>query len=164
MNLSDLFRRWRALTHKNELDQELDEEVQFHLERDVERNVKSGMSLEEARYAALKSFDRLEQSKEECRSARGVEFIENIVRAVTYSIRVLLKSYAFTSVVMLTLALGIGANTAIFSFANGILLRPLPYPQSDRLAVIEETAPRTGITNMGVAYPNFLDRRDQNPD
>ncbi len=162
MNLSDLFRRWRALTHKNEMDQELDEEMQFHLQRDVERNVKSGMSLEEARYAALKSFDRVEQSKEECRSARGVGLVENVVRDVTYSLRVLLKSYAFTIVVILTLALGIGANTAIFSFANGILLRPLPYPQSDRLAVLEETAPKQGIRNMGVAYPNFLDWRDQN--
>jgi hypothetical protein len=59
MNLSDLFRRWRALTHKDEMDQELDEEMQFHLERDIEQKVKSGMTLEEARYAALKSFDRL---------------------------------------------------------------------------------------------------------
>ena len=162
MNFGDLFRRWRALTHKNEMDHELDQEMHFHLERDVERNVKSGMSLEEARYTALKSFNRLEQSKEECRSARGVELVENIVRDVSYSLRVLLKSYAFTIVVILTLALGIGANTAIFSFANGILLRPLPYPQSDRLAVIEETAPKQGIRNMGVAYPNFLDWRDQN--
>ena len=162
MNLSDLLRRWRALINKNEMDHELDEEMQFHLERDIERNVKSGMSLEEARYAALRSFDRLEQSKEECRSARGVGLIENIGRDVTYSLRVLLKSYAFTIVVVLTLALGIGANTAIFSFANGILLRPLPYPQSDRLAVIEETAPKIGILNMGVSYPNFIDWRDQN--
>jgi putative ABC transport system permease protein len=162
MNLGDLLRRWRALTHKNELDQELNEEVQFHLEREVERNVKSGMSVEEARYAALKSFDRLEQSKEECRSARGVGLIENIVRDVTYSLRVLLKSYAFTIVVILTLAVGIGANTAIFSFANGILLRPLPYPQSDRLAVIEEMVPNQPVPNIGVAYPNFLDWRDQN--
>jgi len=160
MNLSDLLRRWRALTHKNELDHELDEEMQFHLQRDMERNVKSGMNAEDARYAALKSFDRFEQSKEECRSARGVGFIENVVRDVSYSLRVLLKSYAFTIVVVLTLALGIGANTAIFSFANGILLRPLPYPQSDRLAVLEETSP--GIQNMGVSYPNFLDWRDQN--
>ncbi|HKU74129.1 MAG TPA: ABC transporter permease [Pyrinomonadaceae bacterium] len=162
MKLSDLFRRWRALTHKNEMDQELDEEMQFHLQRDVERNVKSGMSTEDARYAALKSFDRLEQSKEECRSARGVGLIENIVRDVTYSLRVLIKSYAFTIVVILTLALGIGANTAIFSFANGILLRPLPYPQSDRLAVLDETAPKQGIESLSVSYPNFLDWRDQN--
>ena len=151
MNLSDLSRRWRALTNKNEMDQELDEEMQFHLQRDIERNVKSGMSTEEARYAALKSFDRLEQSKEECRSARGVGLIENVVRDVTYSLRVLLKSYAFTIVVILTLALGIGANTAIFSFANGILLRPLPYPQSDRLAVLDETAPQQGIESLSVS-------------
>ncbi len=162
MNLSDLLRRWRALTRKDEMNQELDEEMQFHLERDVERNVKSGMSPEDARYAALKSFNRLEQSKEECRSARGVGLIENIVRDVSYSIRVLTKSYAFTIVVILTLALGIGANTAIFSFANGILLRPLPYPQSDRLAVLDETAPKQGIASLAVSYPNFLDWRDQN--
>src|ERR1700741_2859093 len=162
MNLSDLLRRWRALRHKDELDHELDEELQFHLERDIERKIKSGMSPEAARYAALRSFDRVEQSKEECRSARGVGLIENLVRDVTYSLRVLLKSYAFTFVVILTLALGIGANTAIFSFANGILLRPLPYPQSDRLAVLDETALKRGVTSMGVSYPNFLDWREQN--
>ena len=162
MNLKDLLRRWRALTHKEEMEQELDEEMKFHLERDIERKVKSGMRPEEARFAALRSFDRLEQSKEECRSARGVGLIENLVRDVTYSLRVLLKSYAFTIVVILTLALGIGANTAIFSFANGILLRPLPYPQSDRLAVLDETAVKRGITSMGVSYPNFLDWREQN--
>src|SRR4029453_15413306 len=94
--------------------------------------------------------------------ARGVELIENTVRDVTYSLRVLLKSYGFTVVVILTLALGIGANTAIFSFANGILLRPLPYPQSDRLAGLDETALKRGIDSMSVSYPNFLDWREQN--
>ncbi len=84
------------------------------------------------------------------------------LRDVSYSLRVLLKNYAFTIVVVLTLALGIGANTAIFSFANGILLRPLPYPQSDRLAVIQETALKRGIESMSVSYPNFLDWREQN--
>src|SRR6185369_2774183 len=162
MNLSDLLRRWRALTHKDEMNQELDEEMQFHLQRDIERNVKSGMNAEDARYAALKSFDRLEQSKEECRSARGVGLIENVIRDVSYSLRVLLKNYAFTIVVILTLALGIGANTAIFSFANGILLRPLPYPQSDRLAVLDETSRKEGGDTIGVSYPNFLDWREQN--
>ena len=162
MNLSDLLRRWRALIHKDELEHELDEEMQFHLDRDIEQKVRSGMTPEDARYAALKSFDRVEQSKEECRSARGVGFIENILRDVSYSVRVLLKNYAFTIVVILTLALGIGANTAIFSFANGILLRPLPYPQSDRLAVLDETALKRGIDSMSVSFPNFLDWREQN--
>src|SRR5918998_744153 len=120
------------------------------------------MTPEAARYAALKSFSRVDQSKEECRDARGVGLIDNLLRDVTFSVRILLKNYAFTIVVILTLALGIGANTAIFSFANGILLRPLPYPQSDRLAMLDETAPIRGIDSMGVSFPNFLDWREQN--
>ena len=162
MSLSSLLRRWRALTRRDEMEQELDEEMRFHLDRDIEQNIKSGMTPEDARYAALKSFGGVDQSKEECRNARGVELIENTVRDVTFSLRVLLKSYGFTIVVILTLALGIGANTAIFSFANGILLRPLPYPQSDRLVVLDETALKRGIDSMSVSYPNFLDWREQN--
>lgn len=162
MNLSSLLRRWRALTHKNQLEDELDEEMRFHLERDVEQNIRNGMTPKDARYAALKAFGAMDQSKEECRDARGIGPLENTLRDITYSLRVLLKSYAFTIVVVLTLALGIGANTAIFSFANGILLRPLPYPQSDRLAVIEEAALKRGIDAMTVSYPNFLDWREQN--
>ena len=161
MGLSNLFRRWRALTHKKELDTQLDEELQFHLERDVEQNIKSGMTPDDARSAALKAFGGVDRSKEECRDARGVNLIENTLRDISFSVRVLLKSYAFTFVVVLTLALGIGANTAIFSFANGILLRPLPYPQSDRLVVINETFNQEEGP-MPVSYPNFLDWREQN--
>src|SRR5215813_7830434 len=162
VNLKDLLRRWRALTHHDELDQELDEELRFHLDRQIEQNIKNGMTPDDARYAAMKSFSRVDQAKEECRDARGVGFIENLRRDVSYSLRILLKNYAFTIVVVLTLALGIGANTAIFSFANGILLRPLPYPQSDRLVVLDETSFKQGIDSMSVSYPNFLDWREQN--
>ena len=162
MDLSSLLRRWRALTHKQELDIELDEELRFHLERDIERNIQNGMTPEDAHHAALKAFGGVDQSKEECRDARGVGPLENTLRDITYSTRVLLKSYAFTIVVVLTLALGIGANTAIFSFANGILLRPLPYPQPDRLVVLDETAYKRGIDSASVSYPNFLDWREQN--
>ena len=162
MGLSNFLRRWRALTHKQELDNELEEELQFHLERDIEQKIKDGMRPEDARHAALRAFGGVDQSKEECRDARGVGPLENTLRDISYSTRVLLKNYAFTIVVVLTLALGIGANTAIFSFANGILLRPLPYPQSDRLAVLDETALKRGIESMSVSYPNFLDWREQN--
>lgn len=162
MNLKDLLRRWRALTHHHELDQELDEELRFHLDRLIEQNIKNGMTPADARSAAMKSFNRVDQSKEECRDARGVGLIENLLRDTTYSLRVLLKNYAFTIVVVLTLALGIGANTAIFSFANGILLRPLPYPQSDRLAVLDEFSYKQNRESMAVSYPNFLDWREQN--
>jgi putative ABC transport system permease protein len=162
VNLKDLLRRWRALTHRDELDQELDEELRFHLDRLIEQNIKNGLSPADARQAALKTFSRVDQSKEECRDARGVGLVENILRDISYSVRILLKSYAFTLVVIATLALGIGANTAIFSFANGILLRPLPYPQSDRLVGLDETALKRGIDSMSVSYPNFLDWREQN--
>src|SRR5215510_3664576 len=144
------------------MDQELDEEMRFHLEQDIEQNIRNGLTPEDARYAALRSFGGVDQSKEECRSARGVGFIDNVVRDVSYGARVLLKNYAFTIVVVLTLALGIGANTAIFSFANGILLRPLPYPQSDRLAVVDTTAIKEGNRSIGVSLPDFLDWREQN--
>jgi predicted permease len=162
VDLRNFLRRWRALTHKQELDNQLDDELRFHLDRDIEQNIKNGMTPKDARNAALKAFGRLDQSKEECREARGVRPLENILRDISYSVRVLLKSYAFTIVVVLTLALGIGANTAIFSFANGILLRPLPYPQSDRLAIVDETALKRGVDSMSVSYPNFLDWREQN--
>jgi putative ABC transport system permease protein len=82
MNLSTLKRRWRALIHKEELEHELDEEMRFHLERDIAQNVQSGMTLEEARYAALKSFGGVDQSKEECRDARRVRPIENTLQDV----------------------------------------------------------------------------------
>ena len=162
MKLSKLKRRWHALFHKQQLENELDEELQYHLERDIEQLIKSGMTREEARYAALKQFGGLMQSKEHSRDARGVRFIENTLQDVRYSLRLMIKNPAFTLIVVLTLTLGIGANTAIFSFANGILLRPLPYPQSERLVVLDETALKRGIASMSVSYPNFLDWREQN--
>lgn len=162
MKLSFLKRRWRALFHKKDLEHELDEEMQFHLERDIEQNIQAGMTSQEARYAALKSFGGLTQSKEECRDARGVTFLEDTLQDIRYSLRLMIKNPAFTLIVVLTLTLGIGANSAIFSFANGILLRPLPYPQSERLAVLDETALKRGIDSMSVSYPNFLDWREQN--
>ena len=162
MKLSTLKRRWHALFHKQELDNELDEELQYHLERDIEQNIQSGMTREEARYAALKQFGGLMQSKEASRDARGVRLIENTLQDARYSLRLMIKNPVFTLIVVLTLTLGIGANTAIFSFANGILLRSLPYPQSDRLVVLDETALKRGIDSMSVSYPNALDWREQN--
>ena len=77
MNLSNLLRRWRALTHREELDDQLDDELRFHLEKDIEQNIRNGMSPGDARYAALKAFGAVDQSKEECRDARGVAPLEN---------------------------------------------------------------------------------------
>src|SRR5687767_14082014 len=88
--------------------------------------------------------------------------MESLIKDVRYGVRGLLKRPAFTLITVITLALGIGANTTLFSFINGILLRPLPYKEATRLVALDETAPKQGIESFGVSYPNFVDWRTQN--
>src|SRR5687767_8329192 len=100
------------------MERELDDELRYHLERDTAQNLRSGMDQEEARYAALRTFGGVEQSKEHSRDARGVRLIEEFWRDVRYGVRSLGKSRSFTTIAVLTLALGIGANTAIFQLLD----------------------------------------------
>jgi putative ABC transport system permease protein len=136
MMLGRLARRLRALLFGGTLDDELDEELRYHLEREIEQNVRAGMRPKEARYAALKSFGGLERAREECREARGVRFIGDLWQDLRYGTRVLRKKPGFTLVAVVTLALGLGASTAIFSAVNPILFEPLPYPQASRVMMI----------------------------
>jgi predicted permease len=134
--LDDLRFRARALFRRSEVEKELEEEIQFHFEHEVEKHVKAGLPLDEARRRARLAFGGHEQVKEICREARGTSFIELTVQDTKYALRQLWANPTFALVMILTLALSIGANSAIFSVIQGVLLKRLPYPQADRIVRI----------------------------
>jgi putative ABC transport system permease protein len=148
--------RLRSLFRKSRVERELSDELRFHLEKLIEEKVGKGMTPEEARYAALRELGGLEQIKEECRDMRRVNYFENFVRDVRYGLRMLAKNPGFTAVAVFTLALGIGANTTIFSVA----WRPMRYRDADRLLMVWETRPDG--SRSPVSAPTYLDWRDQN--
>ncbi|MBO0725693.1 MAG: ABC transporter permease [Blastocatellia bacterium] len=133
--LKKLRLRLRAIFFKSELEEELDEEVRFHLEREIAENIARGVSPEEARMAALRSFGGVERVKEESRDARGVRLLEELWQDLRYGARMLLKNPGFTILVALSLALGIGANTVVFSLLDAVLLKTLPVKEPERLAL-----------------------------
>src|SRR6184192_4737657 len=125
--------RLRSLFRWTQADQELDDELRDHLERKTEEYIAQGMRQEEAHRRARLDLEGIEQTKEKCRDARRVNWIQDFAQDLHFSLRVLRKSPGFAAVVILTLALGIGANTAIFSVLESQLWRPLPFPDSERL-------------------------------
>ena len=155
-----LVNRLLSLFGKRRLDEELDVELRAHLDALTEANMRRGMSPEEARFAARREFGGLEQTKALYREQRGLPFLETLVQDLRFAVRMLRKSPGFTAVAVLTLALGIGANTAIFSVVDAVLLRALPYPEPDRIVRIWESSLKRDVPRNLVNPLNFLDWRD----
>ncbi len=159
-----MWKRLYALLRHGDLDRGLNAEVRFHVEMETEKNIKLGMSPEDARLRALRSFGPMEKHKEDTRDARGVSWLETLVADLRYGARALLKHPGYALLAVLTLGLGIGANTAIFSVINGVLLKPLPYEHGDRLVIVQQSRPLSGQPQVGVAIAEYFDYRERGKD
>jgi hypothetical protein len=138
--LSDVIFRLRSLFQRERVEEEMNEELRFHFERQVEKYVATGLSREEAKRRARLMIGGEDKVKEEVREARGVGFVETLIQDLGYGVRMLRKNPSFTVVAILTLALGMGATTAIFSIVDALLLRPLPYNDPASLVVVWENS------------------------
>ena len=154
MKIRSSMLRLYGLMRKRRLDLELDNEIFAHLELAERDAIAAGMSPEGARHAARRSFGGMEQMKEEHRDSRSVLWIENLLKDVRYGLASLWRNPSFTAVAVGVLALGIGANTAMFSLVDGVILRPLPFNQSEQLVQLWEGAPGTEMRASG---PTFAD-------
>ncbi|HET9983694.1 MAG TPA: ABC transporter permease [Longimicrobiales bacterium] len=141
-------------------ERELADELAFHLEMATEQNIARGMSAAEARRAALLAFGGVERFKEEARDARGTRLLENFAGDVRYAARGLRRAPGFTAAAVVTLGLGIGANSAIFSAVDAVLLRPPPFPAPGRLVLLWGQRPDAGSPELPISYPNFRDLRE----
>ena len=135
MGLTDFLLRLRALVRRRRAENELDEELRFHIEMEAGKNRGAGMADAQARQMARAHFGGVEQVREECRDLRGLTLLENLARDIRYGSRVLRKTPVFTVIAVLSLAIGIGANTAVFSLLDTVLLRMLPVRNPEQLVV-----------------------------
>jgi hypothetical protein len=151
--------RFGGLFNTRRKNQDLDDEIESHLQLHVEDNLRLGMTPQEARRQAMIHLGGIESTKEACRDQRGLPLLETLWQDGRYAVRQLRKNLGFAAVAVLTLALGIGANTAIFSVVDRVLLRPLAYPDSGQLVSLCERGP--DWSGGSISYPNFVDWKNQ---
>ena len=154
--------RLRALLRSDAVDRDLGDEIREHLERLVDENIARGMTPDAARVAAQREFGPVTQIVEESRDARGVMWVTNAWNDLKYGMRLMRRSPGFVVAAILTIALGIGATTAMFSVVYGVLLQPLPYGEPERLVNIWTTAPKRGLPRAYVGMANVYDYRARN--
>ena len=155
--LRELARRLGKLMHRRQFDGDLEEEMRLHLELRQQEKLQSGMTADDARAAARRQFGNVTYLKEESQIAWGWEWLENVAQDARYGLRMLRKSPGFSVISILTIALGIGATTAIFSVVDATLLRPLPYPQPEQLVSIQDDLADAGARDIGMSEPEWQD-------
>ncbi|HTM25637.1 MAG TPA: ABC transporter permease [Vicinamibacterales bacterium] len=160
--LTDLFHRLRALFRRTAVERELDDELQFHVDRQKQKYRQAGVRPDEIERRVRLEFGGMDQIKEQCRDARGVSAVDELVRNLRYACRTLARRPGFALVAIVTLALAIGANSAVFSAINTILLRPLSFPDADRLVLVQQYEPKTATPPTFVAPARLDDWRRMN--
>jgi predicted permease len=151
--------RLRSVLRGEDVDAELDEELRFHLERLTDQQIANGVPAHEARLVALRAMNGLEQRKEECRDTRRVRLVEDVIQDLRYAVRTLFRNRGFTGAAVITLALGIGASVAVFTVVNGVLLRPMPFPEPDRLFLLSHTEIGPFMSQPGLSDGQYLEFR-----